>query len=139
VTPILLGFGISQNRSSDTSLGPTVIGKARRNIFLLVPPDFLETHGGYRSRPPWFVLKWELSVPFPHLDQVIRYDDGPLVTLKDLPDLELYVKQNSDTEVQRRREIRVALRALDGQKVYWPYRHVDVSVSFSAPRGCING
>jgi len=37
------------------------------------------------------------------------------------------VKQNSDTEVQRRREIRIALRALHGQKVYWPYRHVDVS------------
>ena len=61
------------------------------------------------------------------ISQVIRYDDGPLVTVKDLPDLELYAKQNSDTEVQRRREIRIALRALDGQKVYWPYRHVHVS------------
>jgi hypothetical protein len=61
------------------------------------------------------------------ISQVIRYDDGPFVIVKDLPDLELYVKQNSDTEVQRRREIRIALRALDGQKVYWPYRHVHVS------------
>jgi hypothetical protein len=95
--------------------------------------------GGYRSRPLWFVFKWESSVPFPHSYQVIRYDDGPLVTLKDLPDFELYVKQNSDTEVQRRREIRVALRALDGQKVYWPYRHVDVSVSFFVPREYIDG
>ncbi|KAI9462355.1 hypothetical protein BJY52DRAFT_1116426 [Lactarius psammicola] len=64
-------------------------------------------------------------IPFPPT-LIIRYDDGPLVALKDLPDLELYVKQNSDTEVQRRREIRIALRALDGQKVYWPYRHVDI-------------
>ncbi|KAH9178928.1 hypothetical protein EDB89DRAFT_2172217 [Lactarius sanguifluus] len=63
-------------------------------------------------------------IPFPPT-LVIRYDDGPLVALKDIPDLELYVKQNSDSEVQRRREIRIALRALDGQKVYWPYRHVD--------------
>ena len=68
------------------------------------------------------------------MSQVIRYDDGPLVTLKDLPDLELYVKQNSGTEVQRRREIRIALRALDGQKVYWPYRHVDVSASLVRTR-----
>ena len=123
----MLGFGILQSKSNNTTLGPTVIGKARRNIFLRVPLDFLETPGGYRSRLPWFVLKRELRVLFPYSYQVIRYDDGPLVTLKDPSDLELYVKQNSDTEVQRRREIRTALRALDGQKVYWPYRHVDVS------------
>lgn len=134
MVPILLGFGILQSKSSDTSLDPTVIGKARRNIFLQVPPDFLETHGGYRSHLLWFVLKWVPSMPFTHSYQVIRYDDGPLVTLKDLSDLELYVKQNSDTEVQRRRDIRVTLRALDGQKVYWPYRHVDVSVPLSVPR-----
>lgn len=59
--------------------------------------------------------------------QVLRYDDGPLAVLNDLSDLEQYVVQNSETEIQRRREIRIALRALDGQRVYWPYRHVNVS------------
>jgi hypothetical protein len=35
--------------------------------------------------------------------------------------------QNSETEIQRRREIRIALRALDGRKVHWPYLHINVS------------
>jgi hypothetical protein len=59
--------------------------------------------------------------------QVLRYDDGPLAILNDLSDLEHYVAQNSEMEIQRRREIRIALRALDGQRVHWPYLHVDVS------------
>ncbi|KAI0308006.1 hypothetical protein B0F90DRAFT_1621291 [Multifurca ochricompacta] len=67
-------------------------------------------------------------LPFPPT-LVIRYDDGPLITLKDLSDFEEYVRQNSEPEIQRRREIRIALRALDGQKIYWPYCHVDAEDS----------
>jgi hypothetical protein len=65
--------------------------------------------------------------------QVLRYDDGPLTVLSDLSDLEQYVVQNSEAEIQRRRDIRVALRALDGQKIYWPYRHVNVSPRLVLP------
>ena len=86
--------------------------------------------GGYRSRLPWFVSNGNgdqiaciLTVQY----QVLRYDDGPLTVLNDSSDFEQYVKQNSEKEIQQRREIRTALRALDGQKVYWPYHHVNVS------------
>ena len=60
--------------------------------------------------------------------KVIRYDDGPLVALGELAELELYVKQNSSHDIQRRREIRMALRALDGLVVNWPYEHVQVII-----------
>lgn len=62
--------------------------------------------------------------------QVIRYDDGPMKVLQDLADLELYVVQNSSEHIQRKHQIRLALRALDGQVVIWPYDHTHVS----APR-----
>jgi hypothetical protein len=65
-------------------------------------------------------------LPFPPT-LVLRYDDGPLAVLNDLSDLEQYVAQNSETEIQRRREIRIALRALDGQRVHWPYLHVNTN------------
>jgi len=65
-------------------------------------------------------------LPFPPT-LVLRYDDGPLVALSSLSDLEQYVVQNSTAEIRRRREIRIALRALDGQKINWPYLHVNAT------------
>lgn len=56
----------------------------------------------------------------------MRYDDGPLVVIKDTLQLQLYALQNSSLNIRRRKEIRLALRALDGRKVIWPYRHVEV-------------
>ncbi|KAF9822133.1 hypothetical protein IEO21_00127 [Rhodonia placenta] len=61
-------------------------------------------------------------IPFPPT-LVIRYDDGPMKVLQDLADLELYVVQNSSEHIQRKHQIRLALRALDGQVVIWPYDH----------------
>lgn len=61
--------------------------------------------------------------------QVLRYDDGPMVALREVSELELYVKQNSSHDIQRKREIRIALRALDGKVVAWPYEYVQVSSS----------
>lgn len=52
-----------------------------------------------------------------------------MAVLNGLSDFEQYVALNSKTEIQRRREIRIALRALDGQKVHCPYLHVNVSTS----------
>ncbi|KAL0581635.1 hypothetical protein V5O48_000451 [Marasmius crinis-equi] len=57
--------------------------------------------------------------------QVIRYDDGRYAVLRNVMELDLYVKQNASREIQRRREIRMSLRALDGQTVRWPYAHVE--------------
>lgn len=62
---------------------------------------------------------------------MIRYDDGPMAVLQDAADLEAYIGQNSSREVQRKRELRMALRALEGQIVVWPYVHITVSVSLS--------
>ncbi|KAJ6509497.1 hypothetical protein C8R47DRAFT_1098906 [Mycena vitilis] len=64
---------------------------------------------------------WWIAFP-PTL--VIRYDDGPLAVLQDVSHLEAYIKQNSSRRVQRKREIRMALRALEGQIVVWPYVHI---------------
>ncbi|EKM61097.1 uncharacterized protein PHACADRAFT_82700 [Phanerochaete carnosa HHB-10118-sp] len=59
-------------------------------------------------------------IPFPPT-VVLRYDDGPLIALREAAELELYVKQNSSHDIRRRREVRMALRALDGLVVAWPY------------------
>lgn len=64
---------------------------------------------------------------------MIRYDDGPLVVIKDTQQLQLYVLQNSSLSIRRRREIRLALRALDGRKVTWPHHHIEVR---STPAYC---
>ncbi|EMD42109.1 hypothetical protein CERSUDRAFT_110652 [Gelatoporia subvermispora B] len=70
-------------------------------------------------------------VPFPPT-VVMRYDDGSLATLREVSELETYVTQNSSHHVQRKREIRMALRALDGQVVMWPYDHVQFVGAYEA-------
>ncbi|OBZ79861.1 hypothetical protein A0H81_01055 [Grifola frondosa] len=62
-------------------------------------------------------------IPFPPM-LVIRYDDGPLTVLRHVADFELYLAQNSRHDIQSKRQIRMALRALDGQSVVWPYDHI---------------
>jgi hypothetical protein len=59
---------------------------------------------------------------------VLRYDDGSLAILQDPDQLEEYVIQNSSQEIQRKRQIRLALRALEGKTVQWPYQHVTVGL-----------
>jgi hypothetical protein len=46
-----------------------------------------------------------------------------------MSDLELYIRQNARPDVQRKRQIRMALRALDGQRITWPYDHIEVSLT----------
>ncbi|KAJ7071068.1 hypothetical protein C8F01DRAFT_1108962 [Mycena amicta] len=69
-------------------------------------------------------------IPFPPT-LVVRYDDGPLAVLQDISDLEAYIKQNSSRAVGRKREVRMALRALHGQIVVWPYLHMTPIGSYS--------
>ncbi|KAF7306895.1 hypothetical protein MIND_00482000 [Mycena indigotica] len=69
-------------------------------------------------------------IPFPPT-LVIRYDDGPLAVLREIADLEAYIKQNSSRRVHRKREVRMALRALHGQIVAWPYLHITPIGSYS--------
>ncbi|KAI0094840.1 hypothetical protein BDY19DRAFT_879427 [Irpex rosettiformis] len=77
-------------------------------------------------------------IPFPPT-VAIRYDDGPLAVISEIADLELYVRQNSSHDIRRRREVRLALRALDGQVVHWPYEHVEFVGSRSPLCCCFPG
>ncbi|KIK70943.1 hypothetical protein GYMLUDRAFT_66152 [Collybiopsis luxurians FD-317 M1] len=74
-----------------------------------------------RGRSGFFGNAW--FIPFPPT-VVMRYDNGRLAVLRSLNDLEEYVVQNTSRVVQRKREIRLALRALEGQTVRWPYKHI---------------
>ncbi|KAF5390251.1 hypothetical protein D9757_002979 [Collybiopsis confluens] len=73
------------------------------------------------ERSGFFGNAW--YIPFPPT-VVMRYDDGRLSVIHTLNDLEEYVAQNSSRAVQRKREVRMALRALEDQTVRWPYKHV---------------
>jgi len=61
--------------------------------------------------------------------KVIRYDDGKYAALNDAQDLQSYIDQNSSAKIQRRRELRIALRSLENEMVKWPYEHITVSLS----------
>lgn len=93
------------------------------------------------SIPSNFGMRCHSHHNHPHsrsLLQVIRYDDGPLVALQEVAELQQYVQQNSSADISRRREIRMALRSLDGHSVYWPYRHIEVRRMYSVihPLSC---
>lgn len=60
-------------------------------------------------------------VPFP-FSVVFVYDESSVVvTLVKEHDLDRYIQQNQDPEIQRRRELRYQLRALDGKFVVRPF------------------
>ena len=65
------------------------------------------------------------------MGKVMRYDNGKLAVLRDLGALETYIEQNSSRRIQRKREIRMAFRALEGQIVQWPYTCTTVSFNLS--------
>lgn len=62
-------------------------------------------------------------IPFPPT-LVIRFDDQKHATLRDTKQWEEYIRQNSSPTVQRARDVRMVLRALEGERVFWPYRHL---------------
>lgn len=61
-------------------------------------------------------------IPFPFV-AVFRYDQDPLhpIQLTDTDDLQHLVEQNESPEVQSRKRVRLALRALEGQAVFAPH------------------
>ena len=64
-------------------------------------------------------------VPFPPT-LVIRYDQGSSSTIQldTLHELETFVQQNSSEDVESKRMVRRALRALEGQDIFCPYNHM---------------
>lgn len=93
---------------------------------LLVTPDTSEMRGGYHFLRRWLVGTFKSLATFWWAIQVLRYDDGSLAILQDANQLEKYVVQNSSQDIRRKRQIRLALRALEGKTVRWPYQHVTV-------------
>ncbi|KAI1797949.1 hypothetical protein LXA43DRAFT_982749 [Ganoderma leucocontextum] len=87
------------------------------------PDCYWKPHGATPRRcTKFFGNAW--WIPFPPT-LVLEYDDGPEVVLSEVKDLEAYVRQNSSEDIMRKRQLRMALRALDGQFVRWPYDHVE--------------
>ncbi|KDR84944.1 hypothetical protein GALMADRAFT_1322109 [Galerina marginata CBS 339.88] len=74
-----------------------------------------------RDRTSCFGNAW--WIPFPPT-LVVRYDDGSYAVLNDASDLDEYIAQNSSPDIQRRRHVRMSLRALEGRVIRWPYEHV---------------
>ncbi|KAF8898790.1 hypothetical protein BD779DRAFT_1430682 [Infundibulicybe gibba] len=73
-------------------------------------------------------------IPFPPT-LVIRYDEGPTAVLQEATDFQTYINQNALRDIQQRRQIRLSLRALEGQRVFWPYQH-KTAIGASAFRCC---
>ena len=46
--------------------------------------------------------------------------------MSEVEDFERYVRENSSEAITRKRQLRMTLRALEGQIVRWPYDHVEV-------------
>ena len=65
--------------------------------------------------------------------QVMRFDDGRYVMLDSIEQLSWYLEQNQRSDVKRSRELRLALRSLNGVRVQWEYEHRVVG-TFEAPQ-----
>ncbi|KAF9204066.1 hypothetical protein BGZ49_005733 [Haplosporangium sp. Z 27] len=101
-------------------LTPAMIRK--RNLILkeFVGPDMYYAPEFMASNIKTYFGK-AYVVPFP-FSVVFVYDESSVVvTLVKEHDLDRYIQQNQDPEIQRRREVRYQLRALDGKFVVRPF------------------
>jgi len=111
-----------------------VIGKILLSNRYRALPSFSVTDGGFPFLLHLFVFSLLLAISLiSPWTKVIRYDDGPLKVLRKISDLKSYITQNSSPDVERKRQIRMALRALDGQRVTWPYDHLQVTSEMMPP------
>lgn len=114
-------------RSRKNTLAPIATGNHPIQCPFPAAPITLEMPGGFLFRRLSFVNCYLCIARLTNIIQVIRYDDGPYAIIQEVVDLEAYISQNRSDNIWRRREIRMALRALDGQVVFWPYEHITVA------------
>lgn len=57
---------------------------------------------------------------------MFRFDDGGGSILNRIEQFDAYVHLNKSKEVQKKRQLRLAIRALDGQICSWPYEYREV-------------
>ena len=126
LVPTMNGLDTSNEPSRSISSVRIRTGNPQESSHAIAPGS-LATRGGSPSRPHWYDCACTFSVlAFITRVQVIRYDDGPELVLSEVRDLEHYLHQNSSEDIMRKRQVRMALRALDGQIVRWSYDHVQV-------------
>jgi hypothetical protein len=78
-------------------------------------------HVGHPHAPQTSFFGRATVLPFP-FTLVMRYDEtGQIVTLTSESEFETYVAQNESPEAQSGRKIRLALRALEGCRCYFPH------------------
>ncbi|KAF9582023.1 hypothetical protein BGW38_000763 [Lunasporangiospora selenospora] len=101
-------------------LTPTMVRKRTLILKRFVGPDMYYAPEFIASNIKTYFGK-AYVVPFP-FSVVFVYDESAVVvTLVNEHDLDRYIQQNQDPEIQRRREVRYQLRALDGKFVVRPY------------------
>ncbi|KAL5495406.1 hypothetical protein ACEPAI_869 [Sanghuangporus weigelae] len=82
-------------------------------------PDMLWTGPDRWARARFGTAWW---IPFPPT-LIFRYDDGGGAVLNRAEQLDAYFQLNRSREAQKKRQLRLALRALDGQTCSWPYEY----------------
>ncbi|KAG0303039.1 hypothetical protein BGZ98_007044 [Dissophora globulifera] len=117
---IVRQIGLRSYSQACQFLTPAVVCK--RNLILkeFVGPDMYYAPEFMTSNIKTYFGK-AYVVPFP-FSVVFVYDESSVVvTLVKEHDLDRYIQQNQDSEIQRRRELRYQLRALDGKFVVRPF------------------
>ncbi|KAF9170819.1 hypothetical protein BGX21_008404 [Mortierella sp. AD011] len=117
---IVRQIGLRSYSQACQFLTPAIIRK--RNLILkkFVGPDMYYAPEFMTSNIKTYFGK-AYVVPFP-FSVVFVYDESSVVvTLVKEHDLDRYIQQNEDPEIQRRRDLRYQLRALDGKFVVRPF------------------
>lgn len=94
----------------------------RKILQLHTGPDcYWRPTGSATSSIPTSFFGRASVIPFPFV-LVFRYDEGSLnATLTEESELEAYIQQNEDAQVLKAKKVRLALRALENEKCFFPY------------------
>jgi hypothetical protein len=117
---IVRQIGLRSYSQACQFLTPTMVRKRTLILKEFVGPDMYYAPEFMTSNIKTYFGK-AYVVPFP-FSVVFVYDESSVVvTLVKEHDLDRYIRQNQDPEIERRRELRYQLRALDGKFVVRPF------------------
>ncbi|KAG0287880.1 hypothetical protein BGZ96_008268 [Linnemannia gamsii] len=117
---IVRQIGLRSYSQACQFLTPAMVSKRTLILKQFVGPDMYYAPEFMASNIKTYFGK-AYVVPFP-FSVVFVYDESSVVvTLVKEHDLDRYIRQNQDPEIERRRELRYQLRALDGKFVVRPF------------------
>lgn len=117
---IVRHIGLRSYSQACQFLTPAMVSKRTLILKEFVGPDMYYAPEFMASNIKTYFGK-AYVVPFP-FSVVFVYDESSVVvTLVKEHDLDRYIRQNQDPEIERRRELRYQLRALDGKFVVRPF------------------